>query len=63
VLGEGGASSGKSRKKMWIAIGVIGVAAAIAGGIAASGGDSADAVTGKRPVVIAPGTVTVGGPR
>jgi hypothetical protein len=63
VLGEGGASSGKSRKKMWIAIGVIGVAAAIAGGVAASGGDSADAVTGKRPVVIAPGTVTVGGPR
>jgi hypothetical protein len=63
VVGEG-ASSGTSRKKMWIAIGVIGLAAAIAGGVAAaSGGDSTDAVTGRRPVVIAPGTVTVGGPR
>jgi hypothetical protein len=63
VLGEGSTSNGKSRKKMWIAIGVIGVAAAIVAGVAASGGDSAEAVAGKRPVVIAPGTVTVGGPR
>jgi hypothetical protein len=63
VLGEGGVSNGKSRKKLWIALGVIGIAAAVAGGVAASGGDSADAVASKRPVVIAPGTVTVGGPR
>ena len=62
VLGENASSGNGSRKKMWILIGV-GVAAAIGIGIAAaSGGDSA-AVTSKRPVVIAPGPVTVGGPR
>jgi hypothetical protein len=56
------ASSGKSRKKLWITLGVIGVAAIAGGVIAASSGDS-ETTTAKRPVVIAPGPITVGGPR
>jgi hypothetical protein len=55
-------ASGKSRKKMWIAIGVIGVAAIAGGAVAASGGSDAT-TTATRPVVIAPGPITVGGPR
>jgi hypothetical protein len=62
VMGENASGNGGSRKKTWILIGVA-VAAAVGIGIAAaSGGDSAT-VTSKRPVVIAPGPVTVGGPR
>lgn len=65
VTGDGSAatSNGKSRKKLWIAIGVIAIAA-IAGGIAASrGGDDDADITNRRPVIVAPGPITVGGPR
>ena len=64
VMGEGAASSGKSHKKMWIAIAVAGIAAAVIAGVVVAGGDdSGSSATSKRPVVIAPGPVTVGGPR
>jgi hypothetical protein len=56
------AGSGNSRKKLWITLGVIGAAAIVGGAVAASGGDSAT-TTPKRPVVVAPGPITVGGPR
>jgi len=55
-------SQGKSRKRLWIALGVIGVAA-IAGGIAASGNGDSVAAAASKPVVIAPGPIVVGGPR
>lgn len=56
-------ASGKSHKKMWIAIGVIGVAAIAGGAAAASRGGDSTTATPTRPVVIAPGPITVGGPR
>jgi hypothetical protein len=62
VMGEGASANGGSRKKMWILIGV-GVAAAVGIGIAAASGGDSGTVTSRRPVVIAPGPVTVGGPR
>ena len=63
ILGEGrsGESSG-SRKKLWITLGVIGAAALIGGIAVAASGDDTPA-TPSRPVVIAPGPITVGGPR
>ncbi len=64
-LREGRDSGGqeKSRKRLWIALGVIG-AAAIAGGIAASGnGNGTVAAAASKPVVISPGPIVVGGPR
>lgn len=64
VMGEGAAAtSGKSHRKLWIAIGVIAVAAIVGGVVASGGDDGGSSTTAKRPVVIAPGTVTVGGPR
>jgi hypothetical protein len=63
ITGDGkSGESGRSHKKLWITIGVI-TAAAIAGGIVAAGGDDNGSATPSRPVVIAPGPITVGGPR
>lgn len=64
VVGDGPSTGGgKSKKKVWIAVGVIAAAAIIAAAVA-SGGDNGSAdVSNRRPVVIAPGTITVGGPR
>lgn len=59
--GEPGVS--RSRRKLWIALGVLG-AGAIAGGVAATrGGNSTPAAVAINPVVITPGVVTVGSPR
>ena len=64
VVGDSAsATGGKSRKKLWIAVGVIAVAAIVAGAVVSGGGDDAADVTNRRPVVVAPGTITVGGPR
>ena len=64
VVGDSAsATGGKSRKKLWIAVGVIAVAAIVAGAVASGGGDDAADVANRRPVVVAPGTITVGGPR
>ena len=57
------ASSGSSKKKTWIIVGAIAVAAIVGIAIAAGGDDSDSTTTAKRPVVVAPGTITVGGPR
>jgi hypothetical protein len=63
ITGDGRSTeSGGSRKKLWIALGIIAVGA-IAGGIALASGNGDDAATPSRPVVIAPGPITVGGPR
>jgi len=63
IVGEGTTATGtKSRRKLWIAVGVIAVAA-IVGGVIASGGDDAATATTRRPVIVAPGTISVGGPR
>jgi hypothetical protein len=62
--GAAGAQAGKSRKNLWIAIGVIAVAAIVGGAVAASGGDDdAAGTTTTVPVTITPGPVTVGNPR
>jgi hypothetical protein len=64
VMGDGATSNGGSRKKMWIAIAVVGIAAAVVAGVVASNGDDpSSTAASKRPVVIAPGPVVVGGPR
>lgn len=51
-----------SRKTLWIVLGVAAVAA-IAGGVAATRGDSTAAAPTKVPITISPGPVTVAGPR
>lgn len=63
INGDGTTTNGKSRRNLWIAIGVIGAAAIAGGAVAASGGSDAATATATRPVVIAPGPITVGGPR
>lgn len=64
VVGAGTtANGGKSRKKLWIAIGVVAAAAIVAGAVAAGGDNDAADVANRRPVIVAPGTITVGGPR
>jgi hypothetical protein len=60
--GGAGAQARKSRKGLWIALGVIAVAA-IVGGVVAAGGDDDEATTPTTPVTITPGPVTVGNPR
>ncbi len=64
--GPGGGKGTKmtsSQKKMWTII-AVGAVAAIAGGVAASGGkDTAAATAAKIPVSIGAGPITVGGPR
>jgi hypothetical protein len=65
VNGTGsGAQAKKSRKHLWIAIGVIAAAAIVGGAVAASRGDD-DGPSGAtaNPVTITPGPVTVGNPR
>ena len=63
VIGEGTtANGGKSRKKLWIVVGVVAVAAIVAA-VVASGGDDAATTADRRPVIVAPGTISVGGPR
>jgi hypothetical protein len=62
--GANGAQAGKSRKGLWIGLGIIAVGAIVGGAIAASGGDDdAAATAGTVPVTITPGPVTVGNPR
>jgi hypothetical protein len=63
VIGEGAtANGGKSRKKLWIAVGVVAVAAIVAA-VVAGGGDDAATTADRRPVIVATGTISVGGPR
>ena len=56
------AQARSSRKTLWIVLGVAAVAA-IAGGVAATRGDSTTAAPTKVPITISPGPVTVAGPR
>ena len=64
VVGTGPTANGsKSRKKLWIAIGVVAAAAIVAGAVAAGGDNDAADLANRRPVIVAPGTITVGGPR
>ena len=65
VVGDSKTTSngGSSKKKTWIIVGAIAVAAIVGIAIAAGGDDSDSTTTAKRPVVVAPGTITVGGPR
>jgi len=58
--GGSGQEAAKSRRGLWILLGVI-AAAAIAGGVVAAGGDGDSSGSGT-PVSITPGPVTVGGP-
>ena len=66
VRGAGGAVSsngGSSRKGLWTTVGIIG-AGALAGGIyAGTRGGNGTSATASNPIVIAPGAITVGGPR
>ena len=62
ITPTGSEAPGKSRKALWIALGVAGAAAAGIAIAVASGGSSTAAVA-TRPVVIGSGPVTVGGPR
>jgi len=59
--GTPGQQAGKSRRGLWILVGVIAAAAIIGGVAAASGDDSSGSST--NPVTISAGPVTVGGPR
>ena len=62
AAGAVGAQARSSRKTLWIVLGVAAVAA-IAGGVAATRGDSATAAPTTVPITISPGPVTVAGPR
>jgi hypothetical protein len=61
--GAGGAQAKKSRRNLWIVIGVIAVAAIVGGVVAASGGDDDAPGARTNPITITPGPVTVGNPR
>jgi hypothetical protein len=61
--GTGGAQASKSRKGLWIVLGIVAVAAIVGGAVAASGGDDEAAATTTVPITITPGPVTVGNPR
>lgn len=64
AVNGGSGQSTKSRRNLWIAIGVIAVAAIVGGAVAASGGDDdSPAAAGTNPITITPGPVTVGNPR
>lgn len=58
-----GTQVSKSRRNLWIAIGVIAAAAIVGGAVAASGGDDDSPAATTNPVTITPGPVTVGNPR
>jgi hypothetical protein len=64
VRGNGGpaAKSNGSRKGLWTTVGIIG-AGALAGGIYAGTRNGNGSTTTANPIVIAPGAITVGGPR
>jgi hypothetical protein len=65
IRGAGPASSkgnGNGRKGLWTTIGIIG-AGALAGGIYAGTRNGNGSAAAANPIVIAPGTITVGGPR
>ena len=63
VSRDGAMSNGKSRKGLWIALGLIGAAVAVGFGVAAARNGDTTAAAPGRPVVVAPGPITVGGPR
>jgi len=58
-----GAQARPSRKRLWTALGIIGVGAIVGGAVAARNGDTPAAATPSNPVIITPGAVSVGGPR
>jgi hypothetical protein len=62
VRGAGGAQAKSGRKTLWIVLGVIAVGG-IAGGVAATRGDSNTTTVVTVPVTITAGPVTVGNPR
>jgi hypothetical protein len=61
--GVGGSQARKSRRNLWIAIGVIAAAAIVGGVVAASGDDDDSPAAATNPISITPGPVTVGNPR
>jgi hypothetical protein len=61
--GVGGSQARKSRRNLWIAIGVIAAAAIVGGVVAASGDDDDSPAAATNPITITPGPVTVGNPR
>jgi hypothetical protein len=66
VSGPGASMSGgstKSRRNLWIALGIVGAGAIAAGVAVAAGGDDSPSASGKVPVSVSAGPVTVAGPR
>lgn len=60
--GNGAAVNGRSRKRLWTTVAIIG-AGVLAGGIYAATRDDNGSSSTAAPIVIAPGPIAVGGPR
>ncbi len=62
AVGANGAQAGKSRKALWVVLGLA-AAGAVGGGIAATRNGNDKSTPTTVPITISPGTVTVAGPR